>query len=163
KVAEEEDEVADTARNPEESSMAEERRRILYQFYDALPDHHRDVVIAHEIDDLRFEDIATASAKPLSTVYGHYQAGMRELRAAYERWKAKQPKGGALFMPIALAALLETDRTASPPPPPPDAVERAWRSVQEALRGAGPKGSPSASRPRRIRSPRTINSMLTLP
>src|SRR4051812_26584254 len=162
KVAREQ-EVIDDAQSPEESFMAEERRRILYQFYDELPDHHRDVVIARWIDDLRFEDIATAFAKPYSTVYGYYQAGMRELRAAYDRWKAKQPNGGALLMPITLEALLETDRTAPPLPAPAADVDRAWRHVQQKLHAAGPADSPPSSGPRWSHLPRAFHLRFTLP
>jgi RNA polymerase sigma-70 factor (ECF subfamily) len=145
-----ETEVIDKTGNAEEFLMSEERRRLLYQLYDQLPADHLDAVIAREHDELTFEEIAAAFEKPVSTVYRYYQAGMRELREAFERWKAKQRDGGAMLLPLTLEALFDADRTAPPEPPSAADVERAWRRYQEVRGNAGPEGSAptSASRPR---------------
>lgn len=158
-----EEEAIDKTCNAEEFLMSEERRRLLYQLYDELPVDHLDAVIAREVDDLTFEEIAVAFERPVSTVYGYYVAGMKELRAALERWKAKQRDRGALLLPLTLDALFDADRNAPPEPLDEAELERAWRRHQQALRGAGQEDGAPASTARLMRIPRFFGLTAALP
>jgi RNA polymerase sigma factor (sigma-70 family) len=158
-----EEEVIDQTCSAEEFLMSEDRRRLLYELYDQLPVDHLDAVIAREIYELTFEEIAAAFEKPVSTVHGYYTAGMRELRAALERWKKKQRDGGAMLLPLTLEALFEADRTAPLEPPSAEEVEPAWRRYQQALREAGPEGGAPASGPRPRHIPHVVGVKMALP
>jgi DNA-directed RNA polymerase specialized sigma24 family protein len=143
-----EEEAIDKTCNAEEFLMSEERRRLLYQLYDELPVDHLDAVIAREHDELPFEEIAVAFEKPVSTVYGYYTAGMKEVRAAFERWKAKQRDGGALLLPLTLDALFDADRHAPPEPLDEEDLERARRRARTTGRAKNrAKRSDTALRP----------------
>src|SRR5262249_39863337 len=100
--------------------------------------------------------------KSYSTVYGYYDAGMRKLRAACERWKAKQRESGAVLMPISLDSLFDAAR-ANPERPTAEDVERILRRVRETVGDGGPDSSAPSSGRGGIDLPRRIKVFLLLP
>lgn len=140
-----EEEVIDEARSVEELLMSDERRRLIHQLYDEIPVDHLDVIIAHTFHDLSFEQIAAHFEKPVSTVYGYYRAGMRGLRAALARWKARHRNHGVLLLPLTVEALLDADRTAPLDQSSQEEIERAWQRHQQASRAAGLEDGAPAS------------------
>jgi RNA polymerase sigma factor (sigma-70 family) len=136
--------------NAEDFSMSVDRRRLLNELFQHLPDDHLDAVIMRECYEFTFEEIAETFDMPVSTVYGYYTAGMRELRAGLKRWQAKHRERGLLCLPLTLEALFYAGRTA-PPPPVDEETERAWRRFQQRLADVAPASVAPASGPRPMR------------
>jgi RNA polymerase sigma-70 factor (ECF subfamily) len=125
--------LADTKAGVEEQTMAEQFRGLLHE--ELLPQVDvdlRTVVIAHDLDDLKFETIAVQQGIPLSTAHDRYQRGIAQLQAAYKRHQLRQRAQGLAVLPLPLAQLLAADRAV--PDISDEMVERAWSGVQRAIR-----------------------------
>jgi RNA polymerase sigma factor (sigma-70 family) len=149
KQEEDGEELVDEAPHTEEWLMSKQRVQLAHQFFAQIPVDHLDAVLAHELDGLTFEQIAQAYGRSVTTVYRYYQAGMRELRAAFEQWKAQQRDEGALLLPITVESLFDTVRSTPGEQPTDEQVERILRRVQETLGNAGPSTTAAPARPRR--------------
>ena len=66
--------------NPEAGLVAEQRRRLLLQAVDSLPQHHREVVVLYDLQGLSYEEIAAVLKKPVGTVKVHVHRGLKRLR-----------------------------------------------------------------------------------
>lgn len=123
-----------TAR-PEDQGMAEEQRDFLYkELLARLPFDQRAVVVARDLDELDFKDIARLQEIPLSTAYERYDRAHATLVLLYARWKKQDKRSSALVLPMTLAQLFTANRFI---PDPPAAVEQAvWKRLQRARRWA---------------------------
>jgi RNA polymerase sigma factor (sigma-70 family) len=142
------EELIDETQHTEEWFMSKQRVQLAQQLFQQIPVDHLDAVLAHELDGLTFEQIAQAYGRSTSTVYRYYQAGMRELRDAFEQWKAQQRDEGAMLLPITLESLLDTVRSTPGDQPTAEQVERIVRRVEEALGNAGPSSTTAPPHPR---------------
>lgn len=114
---------------PEDRGMAEEHREFLYkELLGKLPFELRAAVIARDLDELEFQDIARLHEVSLSTAYDRYRRGRAALDRAYERWRRDQEARGLGLLPFTAAQLFEADR---PIPGAPADVEQAlWGRLQ---------------------------------
>jgi RNA polymerase sigma factor (sigma-70 family) len=155
------EELVDETQHTEEWFMSKQRVQLAQQLFQQIPVDHLDAVLAHELDGLPFEQIAQAYGRSTSTVYRYYLAGMRELREAFEQWKAQQRNEGALLLPITLESLFDAVRSTPGEQPTAEQVERILRRVDEALGNAGPSSNTAPPRPRH--PPRLHGWTSTLP
>src|SRR5215831_16645971 len=60
--------LADWSQNPEEELLAGERRRVLEQAIDSLPDHYRVVLILRDVEGFSNDEVSTLLGEPVSSV-----------------------------------------------------------------------------------------------
>ncbi len=121
---------------PEEQGMAEEQRDFLYkELLARLPFDQRAVVIARDLDELDFKDIARLQEIPLATAYDRYERAHATLVLLYARWKKEQEKKGlAMVFPVTLAQLFAADHAL--PEAPAELAHAVWKRLQRARRWA---------------------------
>ena len=72
--------LADWSQNPEEELLAGERRRVLEQAIDSLPDHYRVVLVLRDVEDLSNEEVAAILEEPVSSVKSRLHRARMVLR-----------------------------------------------------------------------------------
>ena len=77
--------LADWSQNPEEELLAGERRRVLEQAIDCLPDHYRVVLVLRDVEDLSNEEVAAILAEPVSSVKSRLHRARMVLREQLAR------------------------------------------------------------------------------
>ncbi|MFO0755531.1 MAG: sigma factor-like helix-turn-helix DNA-binding protein [Byssovorax sp.] len=120
---------ASTGRDPE--AHAEQGEFLVEVLFSKVPFDQRAVVLARDLDDLDFQDIAQLHGIPLSTAYDRYARGRAALEKACARWNRDEQLRRPGMVPFALGALLEADRAI---PPAPAEVERAVAARLEETR-----------------------------
>jgi RNA polymerase sigma-70 factor (ECF subfamily) len=77
--------LADWSQNPEEELLAGERRRVLEQAIDCLPDHYRVVLVLRDVEDLSNEEVAAILEEPVSSVKSRLHRARMVLREQLAR------------------------------------------------------------------------------
>jgi len=77
--------LADWSQNPEEELLAGERRRVLEQAIDSLPDHYRVVLVLRDVEDLSNEEVAAILEEPVSSVKSRLHRARMVLREQLTR------------------------------------------------------------------------------
>ena len=72
--------LADWSQNPEEELLAGERRRVLEQAIDSLPNHYRVVLVLRDVEDLSNEEVAAILEEPVSSVKSRLHRARMVLR-----------------------------------------------------------------------------------
>ena len=116
-------------RDPE--VRAEQDELLFEELLSKVPFDQRAVVIARDLDDLDFQDIARLHGIPLSTAYDRYARGRAALEKAYARWNRDEQLRRPGMVPFTLGALLDADRAIRPAPAE---VERAVAERLEETR-----------------------------
>ena len=84
--------IADGGPDPEESSEARERTRLLYRALDQMSERNRELILLKEIQELKLEEIASLLALPLGTVKSRSSRARVELAL---KLRALDPSYGA--------------------------------------------------------------------
>lgn len=82
-------EVADEDSASDDTILLDQRRRVLKQALDSLPDKYRDIIYMRHMDELSYQEIADILEIPLGTVKAHI------FRARELLYKALKDKEGA--------------------------------------------------------------------
>ncbi len=72
--------LADNSTGPEDEVLRRERHRAIDMAVSQLPPKHRAVLVLRYIDDLSYEEIASATELPLGTVKTHLFRARTELK-----------------------------------------------------------------------------------
>ena len=70
----------DASPDPAAIIEADELERWLHAALESLPDHYRDAVRLHYLDDLSYEEIASVTGRQQATVRAHARRGLLRLR-----------------------------------------------------------------------------------
>ena len=125
--------LADTRKGVEEQTVTSQLRWLLHEVlspqveFDLLT-----VVIAHDLDDIKFEAIAEQHQISVSTAHDRYRHGIEQLRRAYTRHQRRQKAQGLVVLPVPLTQLLAADRVILEVSA--EAVDRAIERVERAIR-----------------------------
>ena len=72
--------LADWSQNPEEELLSGERRRVLEQAIDSLPDHYRVVLVLRDVEDLSNDEVAALLGEPVPSVKSRLHRARMVLR-----------------------------------------------------------------------------------
>lgn len=109
---------------PDLEALAVDRSReqFLRRMLAELPPELLRVVVARELDEKGYAEIAEEHGIPLGTVSTHHQRGMKLLRARARRWQLGQARRRLPLTPMVVAPLL--------------GVRRAWAASAKAMRAS---------------------------
>jgi len=125
--------LADTRKGVEEQTMTSQLRRLLHEeLFPQVESELLTVVIAHDLDDIKFEAIAAQHQISVSTAHDRYRHGIEQLQRAYTRHQRRQKAQGLMVLPVPLAQLLAADRVI--PEVSAEAMDRAIERVERAIR-----------------------------
>jgi len=77
--------LADWSQNPEEELLSGERRRVLEQTIDSLPDHYRIVLVLRDVEDLSNEEVAALLDESVPSVKSRLHRARMVLREQLTR------------------------------------------------------------------------------
>jgi RNA polymerase sigma-70 factor (ECF subfamily) len=77
--------LVDWSQNPEEELLAGERRRVLEQALDRLPDHYRVVLVLRDVEGFSNEEVSTLLSEPVSSVKSRLHRARMVLREQLTR------------------------------------------------------------------------------
>ena len=77
--------LADWSQNPEEELLAGERRRVLEQALDSLPDHYRVVLVLRDVEGFSNDEVSTLLGEPVSSVKSRLHRARMVLREQLTR------------------------------------------------------------------------------
>jgi RNA polymerase sigma-70 factor (ECF subfamily) len=103
--------VADSARSPEEGALHGEGCRLLEKILDEMDPKHREVLEACELLEMTVLEAAEALGIPPNTVKSRLRDGREKFQAAVERYQAHQKWLGASVLPFTAASLFLAERT----------------------------------------------------
>ena len=75
--------LADTSANPEQLTIAEERRQRLWHAVSLLPGPKREILVLRDFHDLSYTEIAHVLEIPIGTVMSRLHAARKKLRAEF--------------------------------------------------------------------------------
>ena len=77
--------LADWSQNPEEEFLSSERRRVLEQALDSLPDHYRVVLVLRDVEGFSNDEVSTLLGEPVSSVKSRLHRARMVLREQLTR------------------------------------------------------------------------------
>ena len=77
--------LADWSQNPEEEFLSGERRRVLEQALDNLPDHYRVVLVLRDVEGFSNDEVSTLLGEPVSSVKSRLHRARMVLREQLTR------------------------------------------------------------------------------
>jgi RNA polymerase sigma-70 factor (ECF subfamily) len=77
--------LADWSQNPEEECLSGERRQVLEQALDSLPDHYRVVLVLRDVEGLSNDEVSALLGEPVSSVKSRLHRARMVLREQLTR------------------------------------------------------------------------------
>ncbi len=122
------EEFRDSAKLPDEKLVAARDRQLARQAIAKLPEHHRAVLVLHELEEIPVRTLATWWDVPLFTVYTRIRTARQAFALAVEQLVASS--GSNAPSPAAIDAILAEERR---PEAAPESVKRRTRRRLAAL------------------------------
>jgi RNA polymerase sigma-70 factor, ECF subfamily len=109
-AAEQLDPIPDEAPSSEAQMMALDDRKLLNELLAEVPLERRSVLVAHDILEMSMDEVAEAFSLNLHTAWWRHGEGLRDLKAAVERWRARRRHRGLDDSRAILLLLLDQAR-----------------------------------------------------